>query len=306
MSGTAGRGKNYLAGCMLFVAGTFAVITVVALAAGWMLRPDAHNMPSFTRRVALVEITGVIRDTRDLVEELNRYNDDSSIRAVVLRIDSPGGSVAPSQEVYEAVLRLRDNDKPVVVSMGEVCASGGYYIACAGDTVFANPGTVTGSIGVIMDFPTAAELMRKVGVKWEIVKSGPVKDVGSSWRDLSPEGRKSLQSLVDDAYEQFVEAVADGRGMDEAKVRAIADGRPMTGRQALGAGLVDHLGDLQAAIDCAAVMARISGRPTLVTHEDRPNPLFDLLRRFLEPDRQGSSRLLMEQPPPARLEYRLF
>jgi protease IV len=155
-----------------------------------------------------------------------------------------------------------------------------------------------------MDFPTAAELMRKVGVKWEIVKSGRVKDVASTWKDLSPEGRAVLQSLVDDAFGQFVDAVADGRGLERSQVLGIADGRPLTGHQALDAGLVDKLGDMQAAVDCAAHMAHITGKPALVRHTDRPSPMYDLLRRFLEPDKEGS-RLLMDAPP-IRLEYRLF
>ncbi|HVP39544.1 MAG TPA: signal peptide peptidase SppA [Candidatus Saccharimonadales bacterium] len=304
MNGTPARSRNYVAGCMVFVAGTFAVITVLALAGNWMLRGELRGFPSLTRRIALVEISGVIRDSRDLVEEMDRYGEDPTIRAVVLRIDSPGGSVAPSQELYEAVRRLRDRDKPVVVSMGEMCASGGYYVACAADTVVANPGSLTASIGVIMDFPTASELMRKVGVRWEIVKSGRVKDVASTWRDLSPEGRAVLQSLVDDAYNQFVDAVADGRGLDRAQVLAIADGRPLTGHQALEAGLVDKLGDLQAAVDCASAMAHITGKPTLVRHNERPSAWYELLRRFLEPDRQGSE--LMMDAPPVRLEYRMF
>ncbi len=190
--------RNYLAGCMLFAAGTFAVVTVLVGVAGWLLRGDAPGLPTFSQRIGVVELEGEIDDTRDLVEQLDRYGDDSSVRAVVLRINSPGGAVAPSQEMLEAVRRLRDKEKPVVVSMGEVCASGGYYIASGADTIFANPGTLTASIGVIWSFPTAEDLLKKVGVRWEIVKSGKVKDVGSPFQSLKPEGRAVLQALSDD------------------------------------------------------------------------------------------------------------
>jgi len=304
VNGAQPRSRNYLAGCMVFVAGTFAVFAVVALASSWLMGEGLRGMPAFGRRVALVELKGEIRDSRELVDEMDRYAEDASIRAMVLRIDSPGGSVAPSQELHDAVERVREKGKPVVVSMGEMCASGGYYVACAADTLVANPGTLTGSIGVIMDFPTAAELIRKVGVRWEIVKSGRVKDVASTWKDLSPEGRAVLQSLVDDAYDQFVDAVADGRGLDRSQVLGVADGRPLTGRQALEAGLVDKLGDMQAAVECAAAMAHISGKPTLVRHAERQGSLYDLLRRLLQPDKEGAH--LRMDAPPVRLEYRLF
>ena len=295
--------RNYLAGCMVFAAGTFAVIFIVVLVF-WVLNTEVSGLPSLGRRIALAELDGPIEDTRDLVEELDRYGDDGSVRAVVLRIDSPGGLVGPSQELYEAVRRLREKKKPVVVSMGSLCASGGYYVACAADTLVANPGTLTASIGVIMEIPTAAELLRKVGVKFEIVKSGKAKSVGTPWKDMTPEERAVLQSLIDDTYGQFVDAVAAERGLDRSDVLAVADGRPLTGQQALRAGLVDKLGDLQAAIDVAAEMAGISGKPTIVKKTERENPFVGLLRRVLDQKWAGSS--ILTGGPTVRLEYRLF
>ncbi len=295
--------KNYLAGCMMFAAVTFALIAVLSVAM-WALRNQTGYVPALGKRIALVELKGAIEDSRDIVEELDRYAEDSSVRAVVLRIDSPGGGVAASQEIYEAVRRLRDAKKPVVVSMGTFCASGGYYVACAADTLVANPGTLTGSIGVIMEIPTAAELMKRIGVRWEVIKSGKIKGAGTPWKDMNPEERAALQSLIDDTFSQFVDAVAVERGLDRREVLKLADGRALTGQQALKVGLVDKLGDLQEAIDVASAMGGITGKP-VIARQNQPEPgLLDFLRKVLNQKWGGPG--LLDPEPGVKLEYKLF
>lgn len=218
-------------------------------------------------KVGMVKIEGVLGldiDESTIVEELKDYRDDSSISAVVIRINSPGGAVAPSQEIFEAVRKLRAK-KSVVVSMGSLAASGGYYIAVAGDKIVANAGTLTGSIGVIMEIPNVEGLMGKVGVRTEVIKAGSHKDMASMWRTMSREERMILQRLLDDVHDQFIEAVADNRNMDVAEVRELADGRVFTGRQAKELGLVDEIGTLEDSVKTAAKLAGIEGEPDVVT-----------------------------------------
>jgi len=220
------------------------------------------------QKIALVEVNGVILDSNDIVRQLSRYRRDDGIKAIVLRIDSPGGGVAPSQEIYQEVLRIRaDNKKKIYASMGSMAASGGYYIACATDRIFANPGTLTGSIGVIMAFSNAEELINKIGIKPEVIKSGEYKDIGSPTRAMTPEERKYMQTVSDDVHDQFITAVAEGRGLEMDAARELADGRVFTGRQALDIKLVDTLGGLEDTILQAARDAGIEGRPKVVAQE---------------------------------------
>jgi len=221
-------------------------------------------------RIGLIRVEGVILDAKDTVAELKRFGDSSSVKAIVLRIDSPGGGVVPSQEIYDAVQRVRSkHNKTVVASMGTVAASGGYYIAAATDRIIANPGTLTGSIGVIMELVNLEGLMKKVGVEGIVVKSGHYKDIGSPFRKMAVEDRRILQSVMDDVHDQFIEAVAEGRSLDIADVRTLADGRIFTGRQAMDAKLVDDLGDLDDAVRIAADMVGIEGEPTLIEPKKR-------------------------------------
>jgi protease IV len=216
-------------------------------------------------RIALVRIEGVILDSQTTVGDLKRFGDNPSIKAIVLRIDSPGGGVVPSQEIYDAVQRVRNkSNKAVIASMGTVAASGGYYIAAATDRILANPGTLTGSIGVIMEMANIEGLLKKIGVEGVVVKSGRYKDVGSPLRRMSDEEQALLQSVMDDVHKQFIEAVAAGRSLEVADVKALADGRIFTGRQAKDAKLVDELGNLEDAIQLAAEMAGIEGEPKVV------------------------------------------
>lgn len=229
-------------------------------------------------RIAVIRIEGLILDAKDTVAELKRFGESSSVKAIVLRIDSPGGGVVPSQEIHDAVQRVRSKQhKTVVASMGTVAASGGYYIATAADRIVANPGTLTGSIGVIMELVNLEGLLQKVGVESVVVKSGHYKDIGSPFRKMSPDERRLLQALMDDIHNQFIEAVAKGRSLEIAAVRTLADGRILTGRQARDARLVDELGDLEDAVRLAADLAGIEGEPQIV----EPKKRFSI-REFIE------------------------
>lgn len=220
---------------------------------------------SMEDRVGVIRIEGVILDAQSTVSELKRFAENPSVKAIVLRIDSPGGGVVPSQEIHDAVQRVRSkNNKAVITSMGSVAASGGYYIAVATDRIMANSGTLTGSIGVIMEMANVEGLLKKIGVEGVVIKSGRFKDVGSPLRKMSEEEHRLLQSVMDDVHQQFIEAVAEGRGLDVADVKALADGRIFTGRQAKASKLVDELGDLDDAIQLAADVAGIEGEPKVI------------------------------------------
>jgi protease-4 len=249
----------------------FAVLVFISLFAVLFQK----NLP-VGDRIALVRIEGPIIDSKDTLDELKDYVRDSSIKAIVLRIDSPGGAVAPSQEIYEEV-RKAIAKKKIVVSMGSVAASGGYYIASPATKIIANPGTLTGSIGVIMEIPNMEGLMSKIGVKTEVIKSGQHKDMASVFRGIKKEEREILQNVLDNVHEQFIEAVADGRRMVRGDVKKIADGRIFTGEQALKIGLVDALGNLEDAEKTAAQLAGIKGEPVVVTKKEKFSAI-DLLR----------------------------
>lgn len=221
-------------------------------------------------RVAVVRIEGVIVDSRDAIEELRKFRENPNVKAIVLRIDSPGGGVVPSQEIYSEVLKTRTEGRvKVVTSMGNLTASGGYYIAAATDRIVANPGTLTGSIGVIMELANVQGLLEKVGVQSVVIKSGKHKDLASPFRTMSVEDRDILRTVLDDVHDQFIQAVAAGRAMKVDQVRELADGRIFTGRQARTVKLVDELGDLQDAIRLAGKMGGIAGEPRVVETRKR-------------------------------------
>ncbi len=243
-------------------------------------------------KVAVIRVEGPILDSEQTIKELKAFAEDPLVRAIVVRIDSPGGGVAPSQEIYNAVRRVRkENNKTVVASMGTVAASGGYYIAVATDRILANPGTLTGSIGVIMQMANFEELLEKIGVKNVVVKSGKFKDVGSPFRPMQEEDRQVLQSLMDQVHRQFIDAVADGRSLDSAEVEPLADGRVFTGQQAKSLLLVDEIGDLQDAIRLAGELGGIQGEPKVIEPQ-KPFTFRDLLvSQFL-----GDVRSLTSMP----------
>ena len=226
-------------------------------------------------RVALVEVEGLIVDADRVVRELGDYGEDPSIRAIVVRIQSPGGVVGPTQEIYDAILRVRTRGKPVVASMGSVAASGGYYLAAAATRIVANPGTLTGSIGVIMQLAEIEGLLRKVGVRYEVIKAGRFKDSASFARPMTPEERAVLQAVLDDMHDQFVTAIAEGRRLGKDRVRALADGRVYSGRMAKDLGLVDALGGLDEAVRLAGELGGVPGKPRVIRPR-RPWRLLDL------------------------------
>ncbi|HOZ62170.1 MAG: signal peptide peptidase SppA [Smithellaceae bacterium] len=231
---------------------------------------------SSVNRIGVVSINGPIYDSLKISEQLEEFANDGSIIAVVLRVDSPGGSVAASQEIYDAVVELRKSKK-VVASMGSIAASGGLLVACAADKIIANPGTITGSISAIMQFANFEELLKKIGLKSSVVKSGKYKDIGSPLRDMTPEERKIIQELVDDIYNQFVDVVVKDRKLSREKVLEIADGRVFSGRRAKEYGLIDDLGDMNYAAKLATQLAGKDGKYELVYPRKKRESVFDYL-----------------------------
>jgi protease-4 len=231
--------------------------------------------------VALLEVEGPIFDMAEPLKQLKTYVDNSSVKAVVVRINSPGGSVAPSQELFEELKKAKEKGKKVVISMGSLAASGAYYIACAADEIYANPGTITGSIGVIAEFPNVEGLMDKIGIRFETIKTGKFKDTGSMFRPMTEEEQALLQETLMDVYEQFVEAVAESRKMPIDEVRKYADGRVFSGRQALEYGFVDALGTQSDAIMRAAALAGIEGEPRVIKKTKKRFPFGRLAESIL-------------------------
>ena len=226
--------------------------------------------------VGLVEIKGVIVDGQDTVRQLRVLKKDKRVKAVVLRVDSPGGVVGPSQEISAEVGGLA-KVKKVVVSMGSVAASGGYYVSAPASLIFANPGTITGSIGVLMKFSNIEGLMGKVGMKAFTLKTGKFKDAGSPVRAMTADERQMLQGVIDSTHGQFIRAVAEGRRLPVEEVRLIADGRIFSGEQALALKLVDRIGTLQDAIEEAGRLGGIEGEPAVIRPPKKKTPVFDLL-----------------------------
>jgi protease-4 len=257
--------------------GTLAIVTIVALI--WRLAPEEKGIRG--DKVAVIEINGPIVDARPTLESLKHFRETSAVKALVLRIDSPGGGVGPSQEIYAEVLKTRAV-KPVVASMGAVAASGGYYIAAAADGIVANPGTVTGSIGVIMGYTNFRELIERIGLTPVVIKSGTFKDMGSPTREMTQQEKDLLQGVIDDMHQQFVAAIADGREMPAEKIAPLADGRIFSGKQAKAEGLVDRLGNFEDAVDWAGELGGISGSVSTVYEEEDKFKLLRYLMSFLQ------------------------
>jgi protease-4 len=255
---------------------------------------------AFSERIGVIPVEGVIEGAEPIVSQLVEFRKDNRIKVIILRIDSPGGGVAPSQEIYQEVKKTT-RTKKVIVSMGGLAASGGYYIAAGANRIVANPGTIVGSIGVIMEFVQVEELLKKLGVGLEVVKSGPYKDIGSPHRKLSEEERKILmEGLITDIQNQFVKAVAQGRKLPLEKVKAIADGRIFSGAKAKELGLVDQLGNFQDAIRLAKRLGGIKGDASLV-YPEKPSARFWEL--FVQDAGSFLGRIIAEYLRP-RLEYR--
>lgn len=217
-----------------------------------------------------------------ITRQLRALQRDPAVKAIVLRVESPGGEVVASDEIAQEIRRTREAGKKVVVSMGSLAASGGYYIAAPADRILANPATTTGSIGVIGVIPNVQELLSTLGIQVQVIKSGPFKDEGSPFRPLTEEERAIFQRMIDEAYEQFVQVIAEGRKLDPARVREIGDGRIYTGLQARQLGLVDEFGDLRRAIQVAAELTGIKGEPRVLDTR-RTSPLAALFSALLRP-----------------------
>lgn len=276
-------GRKFL---LIFLAGLtlFAVASVIS-----------SKVSSSRPKIGVVEISGIILDSRDVVRQLTQFSKDSSILGIIIRIDSPGGSVAPSQEIYNEVLKIKKSDKKIVASLGSLAASGGYYIASAANRIFANPGTLTGSIGVIMAFSNVEGLMDKIGLEPVVVKSGKFKDTGSPVRPMSKEEREFLQSVLDDVHEQFIEAVSQARQMDIEAIKTLADGRIYTGRQALNHNLVDELGGFEESLAFLTQSLGIKERPELVQEKGELS-FFDWLLQGIS--RQKLTQSIAPNPYP--------
>jgi protease-4 len=249
-------------------------------------------------KVGVVEIKGLITDSRTAIKQLDGFRDDANIKAIVLRINSPGGAVGPSQEILREVEKARQKKK-VVASLGTLAASGGYYIACGADLIMANRGTATGSIGVIMQFTNVEALTKKVGLDFFALKAGRYKDVGSPFRPMTKEEQAYMQGLIDNIYQQFLADVARNRKIPLDKMRELAEGRIYTGEEAKKIGLVDEFGNLQDAIDKAGRLGGITGKVEAVYPEKEG---FSLLRLLLGQDSEDTlSHLALPYPEPAFL-----
>lgn len=288
-------------------------VSVITIVLGIGLASFVGNSPiGDYNSIGLININNVIGEESSssflepiqpsFLSQLRSAEKDHQIQALVLRINSPGGSAATSQELYQTVLRIRNKGIPVVVSMGDVAASGGYYIAAAADHIFANGATITGSIGVIMQFSNYQELLDKVGIKFETVKSGQFKDAGSGWRSLTPTERDLFNELILDTWDQFVTDIVTARGLDRGVVEAVADGRILTGRQALEVGLVDEIGGMEEAIQKAKELANIEGTVNIKEYVTKPRlidrllAVFQVIPQFINEIKQPAVRLKYQQP----------
>src|SRR6266498_979268 len=275
----------------LFVLAVFTLVYVALLAGG-----RQAGLHAFGDKIGVVDLDGVILDPKDTVDQLRKLAEDDSIKAIVIHVNSPGGGVAASEEIYRQVKRIRDEKhKRIVASIESVGASGAYYVSAATNKIYADSGSVVGSIGVIAEWVNYGDLMRWAKLKPELLKVGKFKDTGDPTRELTPEERQYMQGLIDNMYGQFVQAVADGRHAKVADIKPIADGRVWTGEQALGMHLIDQIGDFQAVVKETAKAVRISGEPTLVHAERQRKSLLDLVFGDVTPWLPTNEKLLDQQ-----------
>ncbi len=256
------------------------VVLAVAVILGLIIGLGSRGtMFISTGNIGVIEIEGIISSSKRTVRDIKQFTEDPNIQGIIVRVDSPGGGVAASQEIYEELKKCRAQKK-VVVSMGALAASGGYYVSLPADLIVANPGTITGSIGVIMQFPIFEELMKKIGINYEVIKSKEHKDIGSPFRKMDEKEKKLLQDVVTDVYEQFVQATCEARNLPRDSVLKFADGRIITGRQAKKLGLVDTLGSFEDAVKIIGDMLGIP-KPNLIYPQKRLS-LIELLTEPVE------------------------
>lgn len=254
------------------------LLVVVVIAVALTVSSDEASDFPFSDRIQVVDVEGELLQSRPILEQLKRYEDSNSVKAILLNIDSPGGGVAVSQEIYAEIKRLREKkDKVIVAYLSSTGASGAYYISCAANKIVANPGTIVGSIGVIAEWVNYADLLEWAKLKEVVFKTGEFKDTGSATRALTDNERKYFQGLIDDMYVQFLEAVSSGRKLDLQDVRSLADGRVFTGRDAKERKLIDETGNFQDAVDLTAKLAGISGKPRLLRLNRQRVTLLDVL-----------------------------
>jgi protease IV len=276
----------------------FLVVFIIFLV--WLMTPDLQMFAN-PNRVGVIEIRGLIDNVQDSLKAFKEFRKDSNVKCILLRIESPGGGIGASQELYREVRRTIEA-KPVVASLGGIAASGGYYIASAANRIVANPGTITGSIGVISYFPNLRELFEKIGFSAIIIKSGRFKDIGNPDREMTQEERDLLQSTMDEAHRQFIRDVARGRNLPEEKVREVADGRIFMGERAQQLGLVDELGNFEDAVKVSAKLGKIEEEPELLYAKKKKRSLLDLLigsemSEQIESYLNGSLNFLRYQAP---------
>jgi len=270
--------RNRMLIWLLLGGGAFVLLSVIVIAIALTISSDEAADFPFSDRIQVVDVEGELLQSRPILEQLKRYEDSNSVKAILLNIDSPGGGVAVSQEIYAEIKRLREKkDKIIVAYLSSTGASGAYYISCGANKIVANPGTIVGSIGVIAEWVNYADLLEWAKVKDVVFKTGEFKDTGSPTRALTDNERRYFQGLIDDMYVQFVEAVSSGRKLDLQEVRSMADGRVFTGRDAKEKKLVDEIGNFQDAVDLIAKMAGISGKPRLLRLNRQRVTLLDVL-----------------------------
>ena len=295
--------KPNLSAVLIIAAFAFVFFVAIILIAALALSREGGFAGWGGDRVAVVYLEGVIFDSKTVNEHLKMYADDSRVKAILVRMDTPGGGVAASQEIADQIKWLRnEKGKTVVISMGSVGASGGYYVACAADKIYANPGTITGSIGVIAEWVNYGNLLKWAQMQPEVIKSGEFKDVGSPTREVTPKEREYLQSLINQMYEQFVGAVADGRkDLTRERIKQLADGRVYTGEEALREKLIDGLGNYDAVLKATAAMVGIRGEPQVVTPpKPRKGSILDLLTSTDLGEMVSRNTL---QPPGSTLQF---
>jgi protease-4 len=270
--------RNRMLIWLLLGGGAFILLAVIAIAVALTVGSDEAAEFSFSDRIQVVDVQGELLESRPILEQLKRYEDSNSVKAILLNVDSPGGGVAVSQEIYTEIKRLREKkDKTIIAYLSSTGASGAFYVACAANKIVANPGTIVGSIGVIAEWVNYADLLEWAKVKDVVFKTGEFKDTGSPSRPLTENERKYFQGLIDDMYVQFLEAVSAGRKLDLQEVRSIADGRVFTGRDAKERKLIDEIGNFQDAVDLTAKLAGISGKPRLLRLNRQRVTLLDVL-----------------------------
>jgi protease-4 len=286
------RGK----GIVVFVL-ILGLIFVISFVAGRWGLFEGSGISLSNDKIAVISIQGVLTSSTDTIKQFKQYEENEDVKALVLRIDSPGGTVVAAQEIYTEIQKLREN-KVVLTSMGNVAASGGYYVASATQEIVANPGTLTGSIGVISEYPNIEELMKKVGLRSEVMKSGRFKDLGNPTREMTVEERQLLQDLIDNIHGQFIRDVALGRGRTVEEIEPLADGRVFTGEQAKENGLVDRLGSFEDALDRAAELAGIEGKPVIIYPEEKRKKIWEYLVQGIAEAVGSALRTTFEQMGP--------